>query len=740
MIGALALLLPATMQSCKNDDDDIKKNSNSILEDVKLDSDTIKSKTIVMSFDKFENQNVPEVTIASPDTTVLMVKKSFLTRRNEEIKDTMTYIVVWDKPNNRPFVTKVTDAEDAGDEIKVMVRHAEYSEVLPAGSYDLAVTPYINPNESSRNADGTINADFYTEDNGIIHPVAFFVENDGQDLQKSDDGMETVHNLSQWNVGLVENLAQENASVDNKVNLKFNIQKLKKEFKLAEGSWGKISAFLGINELSLQAVEGFHVQFDAEATYGKILGIPYPNGVDLKDFSIFQYGTLTLTGDCGVGVNVLLEKGHQVPATCEYYTKPQEQDPEDFDDDDLDDEGVKEYARGDMDGNPQFNKIENGFKSLEDQYIKLNGDKNTNGNMTNDKAKIICGHKIPILNLVFCVGPIPLWLTVDGTPEIRFYPPKVNATAEVSLYGKYSTSYSAGFGWAADNKRTVKLGNGSSIKLKEGFHGYTSTQTTEKTLKLKAGLSGAATSKVGVFFVVQASLMKCVSANVALGCFARATVSGEAKGFEYDLLTDKPSYSSLNANIGACVDFGVGGEVGATLSAFGLKTLASTKMELLLLDLPIWKGMYITQTGIAYDGVLSGETENQDLIVKIKDKENWKYEWLPNTLGMSNSFMRADKLEITLPEMTIDGVKIPETVFTGVDRTINADKGHYENINATKSFNYDGKEITVTIKDGFVKNNGTLVVTNYYDLSFDLEVTIDGETHTYKFETVSSKY
>jgi len=754
-LGAAAITLGSVMSAC-NKEDDIKKNPNSILQEVEYsENDTLKTTTIVMSFDRFKSQSVPEVTIANEDTTILMVDKEFLNRNHEAIKDTNTYIVVWDKPTNFPFYTKVTDAEDAGDKIKVLVKRAEVSDVIPQGSYEMALNPYIDRNESVRNADGTINSNCFVEGNGTIHPVAIFLEEDQKTLQKSgeDDGVIQESNSNKWTVGLVEGIADENASIDSKIELSFkleNSKKLRKDWTFAEGSWGKIAGSVGFNELSLKAVEGIHLQLNTHETWSKTSWwphIPYPSGIAMDNFAMAVYGDIDIKADLGLDINVLLEKDHDVPSDFvndDYYDKEAYDEGDNFDDDDDVDDDDDDVIDPTDNKASNTKKIENGIKSVVgDSYYNISGDRDNSGTgkdkSTAQHVKLIQGKKITAASFVFMIGIVPVWVTIDWYPEVRWYYPKLTATAHFGIEGKYKTSFYGGFGYAADNSQVIGLGNGTQIKMEQGWHGYSGHQTVEKSLKLKAGLEGAISTRIGVFFVVQASLMNCVDANLAIGAYTKGTLSGQVTGWEYDILAENNATSSLNANLGACVELGFGGEVGAEINAFGLKKFASTDLELTFFSIPLFKYLVSTQTGVAYKGTLAGVDDSQNIRVKVKDRNHQNHEFLPDDFSLYNSFLRAEKLEITLPEITVDGAKIPSTTISNVERNIDSNDGSYSGINCTTTATADnGKTVKLSIKNGYIKNEGTLVDNKYYNFKFDLVVEIDGKEYNYKFTTNSS--
>lgn len=714
----LFLLIAVVLISCDQEDDTFKDSRCYIDDPVVEDGDCIRNKVVVISFDKFENSLNSEIIIENPDTTSVLVEKSFFERNNESIKDTATYICVWETPSSIPYVKKVCDIEYIDDKYRLIVKHAEYNEVIPDGKWQFAMTPYINQNENAYLEDGRINPNYCVDNEGVIHPVAIYIE-------PQDDGAngesQVSTNMDSWGVGLIEGLDNNGANVkfDSKLDFTIKADNLTKTIPISKGSWGSFSCKFGFTKLQLKIMEGLRFQFETSTEWEStgFLGIKYPSPT-VNDFAIINYGDFGIDASVGVDLTLELKKGQKVPKTEEWYKEeafePDGNEEDDDEDEDytFDDDGIDNADKiaGDI------NKA-NADASKDSEFFTLGKyGKKKDGDYDN---LIYTFAKIPIYKGVFFVGPIPIYFEFSAEGEFRFYPPKVNANLHFGIDAGYHAAYYGGFAYAKDNKCYADLPVYGKVNFDPGWHTYSNSKTTQKYAKISANLNGSAQSKFGVFFNTKVTAFKVINANLAMGVYLRGTVNGALDFAGLDLLDTKTEAPQLSGFLGATVDVGVGGEIGAGLSAFG-KSFGNFSAEMTLFTKPIWKGMYLSNPDTKYIGKLvNSNGDTKDLEVIIKDKKNWNQELFPENLNLYGSFLWTDKLTIDIQEFEIEGTIIPSVTITNISR---------DNIEAE----YTNGDITYKIKNG-----GKF---DYKNLSFDLEIYKNNNLlESYKFNTTAIK-
>jgi len=733
-LGAAALMLGSVMSACNKEDDITKKNPNSILEEIEYkEGDTIKINTVVMSFDRFANKDVPEVTIANSDTTILMVQKSFLERNNMAIKDTNTYISVWDKPSHLPFLKKVVDAEDAGDEIKVIVKDAHFTEIIGEQNLVISMTPYYNANETPRNADGSFNPNFYINpENGEIHPVAFFVEDTNQgNLQKAGEEDVLNHNMSEFNYGLIENYTNDNLSLNlNVLPLSFSFgKKTSKSFPLAEGKWGKLRLDLGLDKLDINFLFGINITLNTSVDWIRAntwFPIWYPS-VKVDQFLIGNYGKLGVKADAGIDLKFELEKGQSIPTVLDSNTETPISEPFKLD--------PAKHTKAGEKSNSQ---------KVADELNKLNGaypDNYFNWPLG----------KVPVWKTVVFVGIVPVTIDVDLTPEIRLYPPKVNADVHLGININYERTWYGCIGYAANNGYEVTLGTLDKIRMKQGWHPYVGSTVTDKSLKLSADMNGSVSTKLGLYVGVGIMVEKMFYGTLAIGPYIDAKAAGTLKGLQVDF-TDKVNfidngtegdmiYQKPSATFGAGITAGLDIVVAGQVKVFDYFGTSPVSTSVQIFKKPILKFMASTEKGTEFEGVIEGEGYIKEASVIVNCFTPWNFEMWPENDLFTNSFLFKNQADVTIPAITVDGVDIPETI---IENCLCAKESLGMNLVSlnlmgNKNISVDGKDVTIRLNRCHATNAaGTTNDINLAELTMELEITIDGEEHIYNFKSDTS--
>lgn len=228
-------------------------------------------KAAVLSFDTFDGKKVVEM---DKDTTLISIDHEYLTNNDITLEKDM-YLDIWLGADQAAFVCQITELLD---ESNVKVKTACITDILPAGSYNLDMDPYIAPSQSLRLGNGRINPDaYYRPSDDTYHPIAYVAQ---QPTLKANN-LEQYYELpiARWKSPMVEDLPQANGSLD----IKFIDATANTSFVVPLGDgWGQI----GMDSLAVRAYAGMTFRLDIGWDYFT----PY-----VETFEAKAQGTLDFT-------------------------------------------------------------------------------------------------------------------------------------------------------------------------------------------------------------------------------------------------------------------------------------------------------------------------------------------------------------------------------------------------------------------------------------------------------------
>ncbi|MCF0193117.1 MAG: hypothetical protein HUK05_06865, partial [Prevotella sp.] len=206
---------------------------------------------VQLLYDNFDAPN--DVTIESADSTSIQVKASLLNKMKAKIKPG-NVVSIWNTRNAPPFMRRVTDIKQDGDSYALTTEDIGIEDVLKNAQLELDSHVYCDSNSRSRCADGTINNDFYTEDNDVIHPCGIWVRN--KEANSRRGGTDMMYDTSKTII--VDELQGSRFGADLGISIAGTYNDLMFPLKFM----GKKGGSLGIKEVNVKFRGGIHAELD----------------------------------------------------------------------------------------------------------------------------------------------------------------------------------------------------------------------------------------------------------------------------------------------------------------------------------------------------------------------------------------------------------------------------------------------------------------------------------------------
>ena len=328
----------SAFSSCIGDDYEYSQNN-----DDPTSSSNVNSKTLVFSYDKFNDEN--DVKIISADTTRILVNKNFLKKNNIEINinNDSIPVVIWRTIETEPFIRNIINIEDSGKDIELTTVRGDMGDVFPNADFNLQTDVYVNnkaPKSITRSSGITsINPQRYTDEEGIIHPSVYIVKENIVEIDQDGNPINNTTKAIDKNYFTAEELYAENADFrilnvdycfadreynlydDNDINVKFYAKgmhiKAKSGLKVnIKTRWFKLKSFECIaygdmyseSEFGFLAKSSGTLDFEKEfAKFGSCTSIFWVGAIPVAvsvNTGLKVVGSMDMSAECDISTNI----------------------------------------------------------------------------------------------------------------------------------------------------------------------------------------------------------------------------------------------------------------------------------------------------------------------------------------------------------------------------------------------------------------------------------------------------